>query len=160
MWLDHWYHAISLLIVAFTFSFTTYMTELRIEFYSGFFVGIQNAMVKPWQNTLNRHYAEATITTPLDKCLICLTTLYFVSNDMRLWLSKYTLILSLVNKFWIFRKRRSGEMFIVERHFHMAQYVQSTSNTAFKRVHFKSMYWVWLYNVGVCHTFWGAHFEA
>jgi len=32
-------------------------------------------------------------------------------------------------------------MFIVERHFHMAHYVQSTLNTAFKRVHFKCMDW-------------------
>ena len=83
-----------------------------------------------------------------------------MSNDMRLYLSKYTLILSLLNGFLIFRNERSGVTFIVERHFHMAQYVQSSSNTAFKRVLFEFMDWVRLYNVGVCHTFLCAHFAA
>jgi len=41
----------------------------------------------------NWHYAEATITTPSDKWLICLTKKSFVSKDMRLCLSQYTLIL-------------------------------------------------------------------
>jgi len=35
---------------------------------------------------------------------------------MRLCLSKYTLILSFVNGLWIFRKGRSGVMFIISRH--------------------------------------------
>jgi len=56
----------------------------------------------------NWHYARATITTPLDKWLICLTKYSLVYKDMRLCLSKYTLILSLVNRLWIFRNRRSG----------------------------------------------------
>jgi len=56
----------------------------------------------------NWHYAEATINTPLDKWLICLTKYFFVSNDMRLCLSKDTLILSLVNGLWIFRMDRSA----------------------------------------------------
>ena len=44
----------------------------------------------------------------LDKWLICLTKKYFVSKDMRLCLSKYTLILSLVNGLWFFLNKRSG----------------------------------------------------
>jgi len=41
-----------------------------------------------WQLT-NWHYADATITTPLDKWLICLTKLSFVFMNMWLCLSKY-----------------------------------------------------------------------
>ena len=43
--------------------------------------------------SVNWHYAESTITTPLDQWLICLTKYSFVSKDMRLCLSKYTVIL-------------------------------------------------------------------
>jgi len=62
----------------------------------------------------NWHYAEATTITPLDKWLIGLTNKSFVSKDMRLCLSKSTLIFSLVNGLWIFRSWRSGVMFIVK----------------------------------------------
>ena len=60
----------------------------------------------------NWHYAEANISTPLNKSLICLTKLFFVSKDMRLCLSKYMLFFSLVNRLWMCRNGRSGVMFI------------------------------------------------
>jgi len=53
--------------------------------------------VKPLYVLCNWHYSESTITTSLDKWIICLTVQSFVSKDMRLCLSKYTLILPLVN---------------------------------------------------------------
>ena len=66
---------------------------------------------------LNLHYAKDSITTPLDKWLMCLNLLSFVPKDMRLCLSKYTLIFSLVNGLCIFR---NGVMFIMRPFFHHA----------------------------------------